>query len=212
MKLKEKILLKAVALFNERGIANVSPNQIATALKISPGNLTYHYKTKAILMQTIYERMHQETLDYLDFDGYITLDDFRQSMLKFQEFQQKYSFFLDDMIFITRNYPKVAKMYEAANLKRLQQGRKLFDYFIATDRLLPETNGVNYDFLVLNVWMVGAFWTTQDKILTVPSPMTKPANMVEMTWHLLLPYLTEKGREEYFQISEFFKLEKRGEE
>ncbi|OJJ14341.1 hypothetical protein BKI52_43465 [marine bacterium AO1-C] len=210
MKLKEKIVLKAIELFNERGIANVSPNQIAAALKISPGNLTYHYKTKANLMQTIYERMHTETLDYLDFEGYITLNDFRQSMQKFQQFQQKYSFFLDDMVFITRNYPEVAKMYEASNLRRLQQGRKLFDYYIATGRVLPEANGINYDYFVLNVWMAGAFWTTQEKILTVPNPMTKPANMVEMTWSMLLPYLTEKGREEYFQIIELLKLEGQG--
>ena len=207
MKLKEKILLKAVALFNERGIANVSPNQIASALKISSGNLTYHYKTKAILMQTIYERMHNETLDYLDFEGYLTLDAFRKSMMKFQQFQQKYRFFLHDMVFITRNYPAVAKMYEASNQQRLQQGRKLFDYYIATGRVLPETDGINYDFFILNVWMVGAFWATQETILTAPVAMTKPTNMVEMVWHMLLPYLTEKGREEYFQILKFCKSE-----
>lgn len=211
MKLKEKILLKAVELFNEKGIANVSPNQIAKNLDISSGNLTYHYKTKEILVQTIYERMHNEALDYLDLQGYLTLDDFRKSMKLFQQFQQKYSFFLHDMVFITRNYPEVASMFEASNLKRLEQGRKLFDYYIATGRVIPENKGINYDFFILNIWMVGAFWTTQETILNTTNTITKPTNMVEMTWHMLLPYLTEKGREEYFQISEFFNLENKKE-
>lgn len=212
MKLKEKILLKAVELFNENGIANVSPNLIAKSLKISSGNLTYHYKTKGALVQTIYERMHNEALDYLDLQGYLTLDDFRKSMRLFQQFQQKYSFFLHDMVFITRNYPGVANMFEASNLKRLEQGRKLFDYYIATGRVIPETDGINYDFFILNIWMVGAFWTTQETILSAANTIAKPANMVDMTWHMLLPYLTEKGREEYFQINEFFNLEnKKGE-
>ena len=43
MKLREKIISKAIELFNERGISSTSPNQIAAALNISPGNLTYHF-------------------------------------------------------------------------------------------------------------------------------------------------------------------------
>lgn len=49
MKLKEKILIKAIELFNEKGISSTFPYQIAAAMNISTGNLTYHYKTKAIL-------------------------------------------------------------------------------------------------------------------------------------------------------------------
>lgn len=206
MKLKEKIILKAVALFNERGVANVSPNQIAAALEISSGNLTYHYKTKAILIKAIYERMHNDSQDYIEIEGYLTLDDFRKSMAKFQQFQQKYSFFFHDMVFIIRNYPIVGKLYETSSLLRFQQGRQLFDYYIATGRMLAETNGINYDYLIHSVWMVGAFWTTQEKIINTSNHLHKPSNMVEMTWYMILPYLTEKGREEYFQINEFLEF------
>lgn len=206
MKLKEKIFQRAVELFNERGVANVSPNQIAASLEISSGNLTYHYKTKAILIKTIYERMHADSEDYLDLEGYLTLDDFRKSMLKFQQFQEKYCFFLQDMVFIIRNYPEVGKLYEASNVMRLKKGRKLFDYFVATERMIPETKGINYDYLVHNVWMVGAFWPAQDKFLTTANQLQKPSNMVEMTWYMILPYLTEKGRTEYFQINETLQL------
>jgi len=208
MKLKEKILIQAVQLFNERGVANVSPNQIAAVLAISTGNLTYHYNTKATLIRAIYERMDQDSRDYLNFDGYLTLDDFRKSMRKFQQFQVKYSFFLEDMVFITRNYPEVAALYEASNLMRFRQGRQLFDYYITTGRFIPETNGINYDYLVHNIWMVAAFWTAQEKILTSPYPPDKSLDMLEMTWYMLLPYLTKKGREEYFQITEFMNMGK----
>lgn len=203
MKLKEKIILKAVELFNEGGVAHVSPNQIAKALGISSGNLTYHYKKKEILIQAIYEKMDEDSLDYLDLKGYITLDDFRKSLLKFQEFQKKYSFFFHDMVFITRNYPEVGKLYEATTFRRFQQGRQLFDYYIATGRMKPETDGFNYDYAIHAIWMVGAFWTTQEMIMTSSSPIQKPTDMVEMSWYMLLPYLTEKGKEEYLQINEY---------
>ena len=67
----------------------------------------------------------------------------------------------------------------------------------------PETDGVNYDYAIHAIWMVGAFWTTQEMIMTSSSPIQRPDNMVEMSWYMLLPYLTEKGREEYLQINEY---------
>ena len=79
MKLKEKILIKAVELFNEKGIPSTSPNQIAAALGISTGNLTYHFKTKAILIKEVYERMDADSQDFIKLEGYLTLDDFRRS-------------------------------------------------------------------------------------------------------------------------------------
>ena len=90
MKLKEKILIKAVELFNEQGITSTSPNNIAAALDISSGNLTYHYKTKAILVAALYERMHADSQDFIKLEGYLTLDDFRKIMVRFRDFMVEY--------------------------------------------------------------------------------------------------------------------------
>ena len=132
MKLKEKILVKAVDLFNERGISSTSPNQIAAALDISPGNLTYHYKTKAILVKEVYEKMHTDSEDFIKLEGYLTLDDFRKIMVTFQDFMRKHRFFFQDLFFILHHYPEVHTLYEASN---------------ALDALAS-----NKDFLIHNVW------------------------------------------------------------
>ena len=61
--------------------------------------------------------------------------------------------------------------------------------------------------LIHNVWMVAAFWkptrALQSKIFTSSELFDKPMDMVEMTWYMILPYLTEKGKEEYEQINAF---------
>ena len=45
-----KIVKTAIKLFNKGGVSNVRVQDIAVAAGISPGNLTYHYKTKKDLM------------------------------------------------------------------------------------------------------------------------------------------------------------------
>lgn len=205
MKLKEKILIKAVELFNEKGVSSTSPNQIATALNISSGNLTYHYKTKAILIRQVYERMDEDSKDFIKLTGYLTLYDFRKIMEEFRDFMEKYRFFFHDLIFIVRNYPEVGKLYEASNLMRLKRGRLLFKYYVETGRMVTENQGVNYDFLTHNVWMVAAFWNFQNKIFTSEPIFEQPMGLVDMTWYMILPYLTEKGKEEYYQINSFLK-------
>lgn len=205
MKLKEKILIKAVELFNEQGISSSSPNNIAAALEISSGNLTYHYKTKAILVEAVYERMHADSQDFIKLEGYLTLDDFRKTMVRFRDFMVEYRFFFQDLFFILQNYPEVGKLYEESNLMRLQQGRSLFEYYIETGRMIPESDGINYDFLIHNVWMVGAFWNLQRKIFTSGEIVKRSMDLVDMTWYMILPYLTEKGKEEYRQINDFLK-------
>lgn len=205
MKLKEKILIKAVEMFNKQGISSTSPNNIAAALNISSGNLTYHYKTKAILVKAVYESMHADSQGFIKLDGYLTLDDFRKIMTRFRDFMVEYRFFFQDLFFILQNYPEVGKLYEESNLMRLQQGRSLFDYYIETGRMIPERDGINYDFFIHNVWMVGAFWNLQSKIFTPGVLFKQPMDLVEMTWYMILPYLTKKGKEEYHQINDYLK-------
>jgi len=49
-KTQHKIIKTAIQLFNKNGVANVRVQDIAVTASISPGNLTYHYKTKKDLM------------------------------------------------------------------------------------------------------------------------------------------------------------------
>ncbi|MEQ1783280.1 MAG: helix-turn-helix domain-containing protein, partial [Hyphomonadaceae bacterium] len=56
---KSRILDTALALFNERGVANVTTNHIAEALNMSPGNLYYHFRNKAEIVRELFARIMQ---------------------------------------------------------------------------------------------------------------------------------------------------------
>ena len=61
MKTKERILLGALDLFNLDAASEVTTNDIARGLKMSPGNLYFHYKNKEQIIRELFKRLAQET-------------------------------------------------------------------------------------------------------------------------------------------------------
>ncbi len=65
----KEVLIKALDLFNEKGYAHVGMRELARALDISPGNLTYYFKKKedvlAALLDQFASRNSQTIESYL---------------------------------------------------------------------------------------------------------------------------------------------------
>jgi AcrR family transcriptional regulator len=59
MRTREKILQKALALFNQGGESNVSLAQNAAEVDISEGNLWYHFRTKGDLIGALFEELEE---------------------------------------------------------------------------------------------------------------------------------------------------------
>lgn len=60
---KEKILEKALDLFNESGIEKITTRSIAQQLEMSQGNLHYHYANKNVLIESLFEKFLAELKD-----------------------------------------------------------------------------------------------------------------------------------------------------
>jgi len=56
MTTKERILDEALQLFNDDGVENVTTRHIAKSLGMSQGNLHYHYPTKNIVIETLFDQ------------------------------------------------------------------------------------------------------------------------------------------------------------
>jgi len=54
---KRKILDTARSLFNDFGFGNVTIRMIALKLKMSSGNLNYHFKTREEILEALYFEM-----------------------------------------------------------------------------------------------------------------------------------------------------------
>lgn len=156
-------------------------------------------------MQNIYQLMHEEAVDFILPKGYLTLYHFEEMMMNYITFNQKYSFFFNDVVFITTQFPKVGKMYEASNLQRFKEGRKLIDYYVESNRMFPETEQIDYDKLVHSIWMITAFWTAQSRVISHHSYQINKVLPLQFLWQLLFPFLTKKGWDEYRDLQKFAK-------
>lgn len=196
MKLKNKILYKSIELFNEHGVANVSPNKIADILDISVGNLTYHYKTKSDLLEAILKQMILDSSDYFEIGEEPSVRDYEKFRLQFIDFQTNYKFFFVDMVFVTQKYPKIGEGFKKLTIERFKGGRKLIDLFIKIGVLKKEEEHVNYNYLMHSIWLVTTFWITQEKTTGFDTEGLDNSSK-EIVWSMIYPYFTKKGIQEY---------------
>ena len=106
---REDIIACARRLFEERGYNGVSMRDIAGALGISVGNLTYHFKKKESLLEAILLSAGQSRQKL---PPPRTLEELRQYFLHMLEAQQAYAFYFDSYHQLAQTSPTLARIHQ----------------------------------------------------------------------------------------------------
>lgn len=106
---RKRILVTTLLLFNEKGEPNTSTNEIADAVDISPGNLHYHFRKKANLVDALLLEFQADARKVLQppQQQEASLDDFWLFLHLLLEFGSAYRFLFRDMESLLVEYPKV---------------------------------------------------------------------------------------------------------
>jgi AcrR family transcriptional regulator len=209
---KDKIISKAIDLYNAQGFSNITSRDIAKELEISHGNLEYHYKNKEAVLSAIYDRMKEEVSAYFS-ETNKSLHPFEQFnvlLRKLDHFQNKYKFFNLDVVEISRQFPKLRLKVETTAQMRKDQMIEFFGLFEKSGYFKPEPNKGFYLRLQHKIRVLITFWVSQETILK-NFDTTQSISMSQSIWDLLLPNFTEKGKNEYNKLNsnpQFLKLEK----
>lgn len=191
---KKNILDTALALFNERGYANVSLRDIGGAINRQVGNLAYHYKNTGVMLEKLYDRMYGEMEGRIRPEGLPDLAFFDQLIRYFYEFQYRYRFFFLDLVEITRQHPDVAIRHRETVQKRIAEGTGLLYYYAGAGLLHPEAHTGQFARLSHQIWMSSTFWLAQQRLLE-PDKHHDPESARLAAWELLLPHLSPSGKE-----------------
>jgi AcrR family transcriptional regulator len=105
---RTRILVAALLLFNELGVSKATTNQISDEIDISPGNLHYHFKTKADLVAAIVAAFEVDAKIFLEppHDAQATIEDLWMFLHLLLERTTAYRFLFRDFETIVAEYPE----------------------------------------------------------------------------------------------------------
>lgn len=197
---KQKILLKSLKLFNNRGISNVPLRTIADEVGISVGNLQYHFKKR----EDIIEALYFELVEKMDSVFFVGSDDLLKSLLNISteiiSTLYEYHFFLLDFTTITRRNEKIKRHYSELSIRRESQFLKVAEVFVENGLFRKEMLKNEYANLFKRIEVISNFWFSS--ILIQAESLSKKS--VE-EYSLLIsqniyPYLTDEAKVQYAEI------------
>lgn len=114
---RERILSDSIELFNNNGTVAVTTNHISKHLRISPGNLYFHFSNKEEIVRELFQGMCREI--YEAWDPALDLAPMPFLERSFEVFW-RYRFFHREMYHLRRRDPELSKAWKK-HLKRCER-------------------------------------------------------------------------------------------
>ena len=193
-KTKKKIIVAAVELFNELGIAQVRNQDIAKASGISLSNFNYHYATKKDLVKATFDYMTEELIQNVYGNKKLIMEGEGLAITEsFFVFQQRFSFFFLDTPNILKSYPIVTEQIKDQIEDAFKMIKGINYLSIGMGFMKPEPKDFPglYEELAAHLWRNTHFWISYARIKDFKEDLVVKG--MESHFSLIYPYLTEKG-------------------
>ena len=164
MSTKEKIVERALHLFNESGINKVGVREIAASLGISPGNMSYYFPKKEDLLEELQRRIGQanDAAFKSFFAGPGGIVHFLQLMQQIFNNQYKYRCLLLSLVELQKEGNNNRANYREVEQRRRHFYRTVFQAMV-THKELRATEA-DLDFLVSFITLAGRFWLSESAV------------------------------------------------
>jgi len=199
---KDSILKTALKLFNEVGTPNVSQRAITDLLKISPGNLTYHFKKKEDIETELYFRLVSKIDSQLKLSGHsvstvrLLVNQLDGLMNAFFE----YRFIFLDFVHIMRNNKTIAEFHLQLFKKRRDQFNGIITRYVEAGIFRKEELANEYQYLYERLAILSDFWILEAEITRNGVKKTHLKKYRNIILYSIYPYLTERGQNEFFAL------------
>lgn len=196
---KRLILDTALSLFNEQGLAQVSLRTIADTMRISPGNLTYHFKKREDIVEALYHEFVDEVESRFK---QTNLSEIKLSLIfdmisMLTETRLKYRFLMRDFTTLIAENPSIKKHYVAVIKKRKAQSLQIFDSLVKQKIIRPTELENEYAHLYERIQILGNFWITSALMQGNKLTNATVERNFEMVVQIIYPYVTSKGKKEW---------------
>lgn len=201
MKTKEKITSKALELFNRDGIEYVGMRELAAALNMKIGNITYYFPTKDDLVNQLaleLSDLNAKTLNQED----LTMMSFLEVREKNFQNQYRYRCLLLSFVHVMKQNPMVAERYKNIGKQR-GDGLLVNIRNLQKKGFLKIKSTAELEYLSSLIGLIARFWISEAAISNSNMTVDKQIrHYVELTAKIFIPFATKSGKN---QIDRFFK-------
>lgn len=188
------ILDQALELFNKKGLPAVSFRELARALNMSPGNLSYHFKKKEEIVEALYHRLVASLAEDFDPEGKGGLEDFVPGMMAAMRKIFGYRFLMLNFVQVMREHPAIKEHFKQLQIMRKEQFKALFAALLQAGELQAEEYPNQHAHLVHRLSILGDFWMAEAEIHSDVSGEALFQQYAEVLSGEIWPYLTELGK------------------
>jgi AcrR family transcriptional regulator len=201
---RRRILDHAREAFNLRGVGAVGVRDLARALDLSPGNLSYHFPTKEALIAALVEESHATNnavttpfASASDFD-FIALNRVIRDIM---QRDVDHRWFTRDAAGLILSLPTLRKQHDTMQRAREQRVDRIIAHLIEADMLDAERTKEDQPLLRLQVLTQIFFWVPA---ALLAAPDGDPADRLDLharsALALFLAYTTPAGKRQLLPL------------
>lgn len=186
--IRNEILKTAKELFNEQGFNTVSTRDIAEALGISKGNLTYYFKRK----EEIVEAILAGNPNTPPLEPPKNLEELNAFFLDIQHVVRENAFYFWHHAQLSQLSPRIRDQQHAIYLSNAEKLTHAFRTFRAASLIREENFTGEYDRVIDTLLLSGIYWMP---FCELTRKHGSRENFQHHAWAAVYPLLTDKGRE-----------------
>ncbi|HQU58450.1 MAG: TetR/AcrR family transcriptional regulator [Phaeodactylibacter sp.] len=200
MNTRDRIIAKAIELFNTHGIHQIGVRDIAREMGISPGNLSYHFPKKEDLINEILTRLSIENdqcyQEFFSNEASQSLLTYLTLMRKIYQNQYAYRCIYLSMVEINQNMPAIGFNYPAVAQRRRASLERIFGMMVKAGEFREDTSKEAIEALVSFLAIINRFWISEAMMRFHPFHLDEAIlHYLKLVSYQLSILATPKGRE-----------------
>lgn len=200
MKTKDKILSKALELFNDKGYNNITTRHIAAELHMSAGNLHYHFKHSEDIVKILFSELTlkmDELLNQMKKRENKTLEDLYQFTYSTSEIFHSYRFLFINFIDILNQNSDIKSKYEGINFSRKEEFQQIFSDLQKSNIFQKDIPHFIIDGLVEQIFIIADNWLTHNRLILKLNPKEAIQHYTLLQMNLFYPHLNKEQQKLY---------------
>jgi AcrR family transcriptional regulator len=193
MKTEEKILAKALEMFNERGVEYVGLRELAGVLEMRVSNITYYFPTKDDLVYQLAAELTELNSRVFVHDPAITIEGFVQMLKSIYANQLKYKCLMLSFVHLMEQNKKIAARYQQTQTNRFGTLRLNLQSLVKSgDLIIPDEKEL--EVLLATLSIVNRFWLSEAQVsYRHLSGQQQLDHYLRIVIRLLLPYASAEA-------------------